>query len=292
VVNHENFGPAFVNRMWAHFFGRGMNDKPAFDDFGEHNELTPILTNQKKKRKTGEETEVHLLEALGDQFVGTGNYNPRKLIKWIVSSDAYNLKAVANKTHIKEKVDPDSKARSYDASESDPYFCRMRLKIMSPEEMLDSLLLATKPQAADAKDDEALADAQGRLRQQWIGKLVRNFGDDEGNEMSYNGTVVQALLMMNGPEINQAIAANSGTVQHALKIAGSDKSGRKTIDYLFRATLSRPVSDKEFAKISKAWVLTEKGRPVSEGDARKQIETILQDMFWVLLNCNEFILNH
>jgi hypothetical protein len=291
IVSHENFGPAYVNRMWAHFFGRGMNAKPAFDDFGEHNELTPLITNL-KKQKGGETVEVHLIEALSDHFAGTGAYNPRKMIKWIVSSDAYNLKAVANKTHIKEKVDPDTKVKSFDSSESDPYFCRMSLKIMSPEEMLDSLLTATNPHAGDIKDDEALADAHARLRQQWIGKLVRNFGDDEGNEMSYNGTVVQALLMMNGQDLNQAILANSGTVQHALKIAGSDTTGHKTVDYLFRATLSRPVGDKEFLKIKEKWNLMEKGKAIPPGDKKQWIEAMLQDMFWVLLNCNEFILNH
>ena len=36
-------------------------------------------------------------------------------------------------------------------------------------------------------------------------KLVRNFGDDEGNEVNFNGTIVQALLMMNGKEINDEI---------------------------------------------------------------------------------------
>jgi hypothetical protein len=291
VVSNDNFGPAFVNRMWAHFFGRGMNAKPAFDDFGEHNELTPLMTKLKKDKK-GEQVEVHLLEALSDQFAGTGGYNPRNLIKWIVSSDAYNLKPIANKTHIKEVIDAATKTKSFDSSESDPYFCRMNLKIMAPEEMLDSLLTATKPHAADAKDDEALYEAQARLRQAWIGKLVRNFGDDEGNEMTYNGTVVQALLMMNGADLNQAITANSGSVQHAMKIAGSDSTGRKTIDYLFKATLSRPVSDKEFAKIKETWNLMEKGKVIPDGDKKKWIETMLQDMFWVLLNCNEFILNH
>jgi hypothetical protein len=278
IVSNDNFGPAIVNRMWAHFFGRGMNQKPDADDFGEHNELVPLPTTLKKKTKDGEE-EMHLVEALAQQFAGTGAYSPRKLIKWIVSSDAYNLKAIANKTHIQEKIDPDTKVKSFDSSEADKYFCRMSLKILGPEELLDSLLLATNQPKSGNKDDD-LNEAQARLRQQWIGKLVRNFGDDEGNEMSYNGTVVQALLMMNGQDLNQAILSNSGTVKHAGEIA--QKGGPKAVvDYLFKATLSRPATKKEFDQIiAKLKTVADKGEPP------------MQDLFWALLNCNEFILNH
>ncbi len=39
VISHDNFGKAFVNRMWAHFFGRGLNEQAAADDFGGHNKV-------------------------------------------------------------------------------------------------------------------------------------------------------------------------------------------------------------------------------------------------------------
>ena len=243
LTSHKNFTRAYVNRMWAHMFSRGMNAKAAADDFGEHNEV------------------VHeeLLTELGDAFKAA-NYNPKSLIKWIAASEAYNLKVTANKTN--------------DQPETEPFMSRMMLKAMSPEQLLESLLVATQP--AVAKDDEA----NRKFKEDWMRRLTVNFGDDEGNELNYNGTIVQALLMMNGRDINSALGANSGTVQIAMKKG----TYGPMLDYLFLATLSRPATQKERSQLAQKLKLrgvndTEKSAP-------------LQDLFWALLNCNEFILNH
>jgi hypothetical protein len=243
LTNHKNFSRAYVNRMWGHLFGRGLNTKPAFDDFGEHNEV------------------IHeeMLNQLGDLFA-KGGYNPRKLIRWITASEAYQLRAVANKTN--------------DQPEAEAYMSRMMLKAMSPEQLLESLIVATRPAAS--KDEKELQ----KFRADWMSRLVVNFGDDEGNEGSFNGTVVQALLMMNGRDINQAISRESGTVQNAMKF----KKGKDTMDYLFLATLNRPSTPKEYQQIL--------GRlPMRVKDSDPQAGG-LQDLFWALLNCNEFFLNH
>src|SRR5262249_42451283 len=117
IVNHENFTKAFVNRMWGHFFGHGLGELPAVDDFGEHNKI------------------VHpeLLDRLAKDFAGTGHYDPKHLIRWICNSDAYQLSCAVNKTNEKtEKFDPE------------PYFSRMILKSLSPEQLFESLLVATQ----------------------------------------------------------------------------------------------------------------------------------------------------
>lgn len=247
ITSHKNFDRAAVNRVWGHLFGRGMNVKPQFDDFGEHNEV------------------VHdeLLTKLGQQFAGSGAHDVRKLIKWITASDAYNLKSIANSTNA--------------SPEMEPYFARMNLKMMSPEQLLESLITATKTTAGDNNGE--VRDAQRRLRDQWLNVLTRNFGDDEGNEISYNGTILQALLMMNGRDLNAAINTNgSGTVKEAAKF----KSGKQTMDYLFLATLNRPSTQKEYTQVMGK--LPIKAKDDGSGP--------LQDLFWALLNCNEFILNH
>jgi hypothetical protein len=246
VTSHKNFSRAYVNRMWAHFLGRGMNIKPAFDDFGEHNEV------------------VHeeLLNDLGDHFT-KANYNPRTLIRWICNSEAYQLRAVANKTN--------------DQPEMEPYASRMMLKSMSPEQLLESLIVATRPGVANNEKELT------KFREDWMNRLVVNFGDDEGNEGTFNGTVVQALLMMNGRDINMAISnQQSGTVQAAMKF----KSGKQTMDYLFLAALNRPATQKEYQQVLQKLPLA--GGRIKDTDAAGP----LQDLFWALLNCNEFILNH
>ena len=36
---HDNFAQAYVNRMWGHLFGRGLNKEPTVDDFSSNNEV-------------------------------------------------------------------------------------------------------------------------------------------------------------------------------------------------------------------------------------------------------------
>ena len=248
ITNHKNFSRAYVNRMWAHFFSRGLNAKPASDDFGEHNEV------------------IHdeLLTELGDAFAKAG-YNPRSLIRWICNSEAYNLKVTANKTN--------------DQPEAEAYFSRMLLKSMSPEQLLESLITATKPEVGQN------AAALKKFREDWMNRLVVNFGDDEGNEGNYNGTVVQALLMMNGRDINEAISnEKSGRVQEAVRKT-TGKRPKVTMDYIFLATLNRPATQKEYSQIIQKVPLRNR--------LKDQTPTApLQDLFWALLNCNEFFLNH
>ena len=146
---------------------------------------------------------------------------------------------------------------------------------MSPEQLLESLIVATRPNIG--KEDE---DQNRKFRADWMSRLVVNFGDDEGNEISFNGTVVQALLMMNGRDINAAISGESGTVQSAKKLKGKD-----LVDFLFLSTLNRPSTAKEYQQILANVKLKYN---VQEND----VTPAMQDLFWALLNCNEFILNH
>ncbi|MFN4260618.1 MAG: DUF1549 domain-containing protein [Gemmataceae bacterium] len=235
IVNHDNFGKAFVNRMWGHFFGRGLNEQPAVDDFGEHNQL------------------VHpeLLDKLADEFIGSGGQDPKNLIRWICNSKPYQLSTVANPTN--------------DSQDAEVFFSRMLLKSMSPEQLYDSLMAATGQKGED--------------REAFLRSLIINFGDDEGNEATFNGTVVQALMLMNGREINDVVMSNGGTVTKAV----AKKQPKLIMDHLFLATLNRPSSPKEFAEISQKFRMRIPDRNPNAA---------WQDLFWALLNSNEFFLNH
>src|SRR5262249_48868934 len=39
IIHDKDFGRAYVNRMWGHFFGKSFT-KDAVDDFGEHNPVS------------------------------------------------------------------------------------------------------------------------------------------------------------------------------------------------------------------------------------------------------------
>src|SRR5207302_2816922 len=124
------------------------------------------------------------------------------------------------------------------------FFSRMLLKAMTPEQLFESLMTATEAKEGQNREKKK------ELREKWMNKLVVSFGDDEGNEGTFNGTVVQALLMMNGQEINDAVLdENNGTMGHVLKVLKSKGITRDTLigalRELFLAALNRPPTEKE-----------------------------------------------
>lgn len=284
VVKHDNFAKAYVNRIWGHLFGRGLNKEPGVDDFGSNNEV------------------VHpeLLDELAKQFAQY-DYDPKQLLFWVCTSDVYGLSHVG----AKDSVDP----------KFDAYFARMPLKAMSPEVLYDSLLTATKA------NQNADRDARKTRRDQWEAKLIRTFGDDEGNEMTFNGTIIQALLMMNGRELNDEIGKAEAT-NPVLKIVqkhakSGTVSGPAVIEELFLTTLSRRPTSQETQAIL---AIRNNGAKIDMGPAAKgptpkgaapkgpnraltsvtgivpptgpNDTSFYLDVFWALINTNEFMLNH
>lgn len=259
ITKSDYFGKVFVNRMWGHFMGRSFTKEP--DDFGEHNPVSHPA----------------LLDKLAKEWSTKYKHDPKTLIRWICNSKPYHLSSVANDTN--------------DKSDAEPFFSRMLLKAMTPEQLFESLMVATDSREGQTKDQRAEA------REKWLNKLVVNFGDDEGSEGSFNGTVVQALLMMNGQEINTAIMdGKSGTVSSVIrkygKALGTNPSARKSaMTQLYLAALNRPPTDRELAHVLSPQVVT---MPRLKGRIQDSTfyQGFFQDMFWALLNSNEFILNH
>ncbi len=246
VEEHENFPKAVVNRIWAVFFGRGFVNP--VDDFNDNNQPS----------------DPELLNELAARFKHY-NYDLKKLIRWICNSNAYQLSYVANRTN--------------DKPEHEALFSRMILKSMSPEQLFESLMVATNAEAAETKEEK------NKLRDQWMGRLIANFGDDEGNEVNFNGTVVQALLMMNGEDINTAInRKGKGTVATAINRGGTN-SPRPIIRQLYLASLNRePTTNEVQTIVSKLYL--------APGYHERDVMAPYADIFWALLNSAEFLLNH
>jgi hypothetical protein len=241
IIEHPNFARAQVNRMWAHFFGKGIVNP--VDDFQEKNQPS----------------HPDLLEELGKRYRHYG-FKQRLLIRWLCNSEAYNLSSVANKTN--------------DKPESEQSFSRMLPKVMSPEELFESLMAATGPHEREKAQE---------LRGRWLDSLITNFGDDEGNEVSFNGTVVQALMLMNGTDLNTVIAPAKGEGPVAKLYKQHRGGGRAIVHDLYLLTLNRPPTAREVEKIAQALPMR-----VRDKDALAPY----QDLLWALLNSNEFMLNH
>src|SRR5262249_5646740 len=152
------------------------------------------------------------------------------------------------------------------------------MKSMTPEQLFESLVVATKMQVGEN------AAAKKTLRDQWLRGLIDNFGDDEGNEVNFNGTVVQALMMMNGKDINDAISRkDKGSVTVAIL---RNRSNEAVINELYLAALNRPPRAQE------SKVIRDRMRLTSRAAARDNVRAQYEDLFWALLNSNEFLLNH
>ncbi len=108
--------------------------------------------------------------------------------------------------------------------------------------------------------------------------MTKSFGDDEGNEITFNGTVVQALMLMNGKDIQDELTRkDNNTVMNAMRKGTLGA----TEDELWLAALSRRPTEQE--------------RRVVYREMRATGANALafwQDVFWALLNSNEFVLNH
>ncbi len=241
--NNEALAKAFVNRMWGHFLGRGFVHP--VDDFGPHNPPSHPA----------------LLDRLGKDFRESG-YDVKKLIRWIMASRAYQLSSIKTKGSEKEES----------------LFTSMQLKPMTPEQLFDSLLTATSAHRAGA------ADEGGRRRDDWMRQFLFAFANDEGEESTnFQGTIPQALMMMNGDLMREALSGKPGSLLcDLLEHSGAQsRSPENTmIDSLYLAALSRHPTPRE---------LTQAREYLGKYPDSLQV---LQDLFWALLNSNEFILIH
>src|SRR5262249_2691305 len=155
--------------------------------------------------------------------------------------------------------------------DAEPLFARMLLKALSPEQLFESLMVATQA------DQNMPREERKKLHDNWTKNLIANFGDDEGNEVTFNGTVVQALLMMNGKDINDAIMSKERG-RWAQTCARYKGAAGPVLNDLSLAALNRPPTAAEIRKISD--ILRDTSRYVR---TRHLVEPY-QDVFWALLN--------
>ena len=266
-----------VNRVWGQLFGYGFT-KPV-DDMGPHNHAS----------------HPELLKYLAGQFREAG-YDNKRLIRWIAASEAYNLTSKFNE------------GNSYDnpAAGEMPIFSHMYLKQFRAEQLYDSLLIATAADQANRTSDQAEAQ-----RATWLRQFVQTFGTDENDEStSFNGTIPQALLLMNGQLMRNALGGGNGSFLRKVVLSSTgrpdadSKSAPKTATQarLAATRAARSRNKNTPAKIETLFLVALSRKPTpTELDAFNDVYTRgnyrdpvvgLQDIFWSLLNSNEFVINH
>ncbi len=268
--NNPFFARAIANRIWGHFTGRGIVDP--VDDF----------------RSTNPPANPELLDALAKAVV-EHKFDLKALMRDILNSRVYQLSSRANK---------------YNQSDT-RNFARAYPRRLTAEQLFDSISVACdavtplvpprRPNAPAAGNviAQAIRDSldENTTRAHQIpiprapgevGVFLDAFGRPRREvvcecERSADGSVTQALVLINGELINRKIQFPIGRVRMLIR---SGKPDEEVIEELTLATLSRKPAPEE---LREARALIRSGKTREEG---------IYDVMWGLLNTREFLFNH
>jgi hypothetical protein len=204
-----------------------------------------------------------LLDGLAERFV-ENSFDLKELMRWIVLSEAYGLSSRVATSNAAD--DP--------LVGEQPMFSRFYMRQMQAEQLYESLLTAT--QADRARTGEEAAKA----KDEWLSQFVIAFGTDEGDDATmFNGSIPQVLMMFNGDLVKAATAIGGGSFLDAVAAGGGREEAK--IARLYEAALARAPTTKEVAA-AKRLIASRRG----------DVPNAMQDIWWAVLNSNEFILNH
>ena len=248
VTAPENpyFAKVIVNRVWADLMGRGIVDP--VDDL----------------RATNPASNPELLEALAVDFRKNGN-DLKKLIKTITASHAYGLSTTPNDRNAAD-------LRNY----SRHYRQRLRAEV---------LLDMASDITGVAQKFDALAPGS-RAMEVWTARSHSDFLDSFGRpdpnqdppcERSTETTVVQALHLMNSPDLARKVTDDTG---RCAALAKTTKTPAELVDELYLLAYSRFPTD------------AERNAGVKRFDKPKTTRrSAVEDLMWALLNTPEFVFN-
>ena len=213
LVSAKNpyFAKNTANRVWAHFFGIGIQDP--VDEPGENNQPS----------------HPELLKELGQAFADSG-FDNRMLIRAITRTRAYQL--TSKMTH---------------PGQADPRrFARMNLKGLTPAQLFDSLVSATGfREPVGFRNQQNFGFVQpGNPRSQFLSRFVST---DKPTETST--TILQALMLMNGQFIgDQTDLVKSEVLAAIVDVPGWDTKQR--VSTLFLTAFARNPTADELEKFS------------------------------------------
>ena len=151
---------------------------------------------------------------------------------------------------------------------------------MAPEQVYDSVRVAVHELSPKTPADLIRPEH----RKEWISQFARPYGTDENDEsVDFNGSVTQAMAMMNGTDINQAIRQSSMELWQTTKSRAPDE----ILQQVALAVLSRLPTKGENE------VFRRRIRQFSRMfDLQTALPRSLEDMAWAYLNSSEFLLIH
>jgi hypothetical protein len=156
------------------------------------------------------------------------------------------------------------------------------MRTLSAEQLFYSVLGATGVEDVRSRDVRTRVRLE-RMKVALLRKFLQTFGDDEAQEVVDEGTIPQALLLLNGPLTNDAVRPRP---DHPLyQRLFQMKSVDERIETIYLRVLGRMPTEEERAALR---------TDLSSGDARTAagMAQAYADIFWALLNSSEFAFNH
>ena len=257
-TSNPYFSRTIVNRIWKHFMGRGFVEP--VDGFGEENPPTNPA----------------LLDWLANDFVIHG-YSLQHLMRIILNSEAYQRTSETNESN----------------KDDDRYYSHAYLKPLSAEQFFYSMLQATdferlQQVKMEGNKRQGGEDRRGMLRQlenmkrEHLEKFLFLLNNGEMEEIeAFNGTIPQALMMINGSMVNDSTSheERGSFVNYVLK---KWRGPVRRMEYIYLNVLSRLPTNKEKTYFQR----------YLERSLYRNKDLAYEDLYWVLLNSAEFSLNH
>ncbi len=257
ITKNPGFAREMVNRMWGHFLGRGF--------------VNPV--NDIRASNPPELPELET--ALSNDFAAHG-YDVRRLVKQVVLSEAYAL----------------SPGKAPEGGKSD-LWSRFHMSPLGPEELVNAIIVATGADASLARRGD-IEEVKERLRKQW--KTVFDV-DEEIEAPSYEGTLTQALTLLNGKLVATASSGLPGTMLQTL-IQNASLGDPQRIEAMYLATYARKPRAEELERWTKYVASAPANPPAPPQGGKKPGRQVpprvaaLEDVMWTLLNSSEFLFNH
>ncbi len=202
------------------------------------------------------------LELLADDFVAHG-YDLHRLIRLIAQSAAFHR---------------DSRAEFPLDEEHERQWATFPMTRLRPEQVAGALLQAC---LITTLDDHAHIFARLAFYTQ-TNQFVRRYGDRGEEEFrDPGGTIPQRLLLMNGELVRERSGSRNWS-NAAARISRLASDEQRAVEAAYLAVLTRRPSPSEAAHFVQ--LLRERGK--------QHWASVLEDVYWVLVNSTEFSWNH